>query len=94
MTTAASKNIESLVKYRPESLQGLISAIHPTTTVHTNRPPPKSAPMLTSALPVLVKPMMEEKMSGAPLARATRVTPAKLLLSFHFSEIVANVGVK
>ena len=65
-----------------------------TTTVEMNNAPPKSSPTLMAALPVRSKPLMDENTSGAPLAKANNVTPAKLLPIRHFKEMDANVGEK
>ena len=94
--TAKMRNKISLVKSNGESWiwVGLRIATALITMVEMNKAPPNNSPILISALLVRRIPLMDENTSGAPLANANKVTPAKLLPIFPFKEMEANVGEK
>ena len=94
--TATMRNNKSRVKSSHDSLigMGLKMAIALMTIVEMNNAPPKSSPILISALLVLSIPLIDENTSGAPFANANKVTPAKLLPILPLSDMEANVGEK
>ena len=94
--TATMRNNKSRVKSNHDNLigMGLKMAIALMTMVEMNNAPPKSSPMLMSALLVRNIPLIDENTSGAPFANANKVTPAKLLPILPLSEIEAKVGEK
>jgi hypothetical protein len=65
----------------------------PNTTPLTNKAPPNKAPIEREIFSFLAA-KIEEKTSGAPFPKASRLTPATVGDSLRVSEILARAGEK
>lgn len=85
--TSRRKGLEAAAK-------GFTRAMPPATTVVTKIPAPKMAPTASPAVRGSEKATTALKMSGAPLPKARKVTPATLWDSFRLVEMADRLGQK